>query len=81
MSYELAEREGIMADSGIKNITASFDDTERWRITTEAAHCLDWYSLEERREFLECVQKWRGEVGRKCLEKAILQEWNRRKAA
>lgn len=79
--YPLAEREGIMDDSGIRDISAAFDDTERWRIKTEAAHCLDYYSLEERRAFLAAVQKWRGEVGRKCLEKAITEEWQRRKSA
>lgn len=79
MSYELAEREGIMADSGM-SIKEAFADTERWRIQTEAAHALDFYSLEERRQFLEHVQQWRGEVGRKCMEKAIRQEWDRRKA-
>lgn len=81
MSYALAEREGIMADSGIHDIAAAFNDTERWRIETEAKHALDWYSLEERRTFLDSVQKWRGEVGRKCMEKAIRQEWERRKSA
>lgn len=81
MSYELAEREAIMAESGMSNIKAAFADTERWRIETEAKHALDFYSLEERREFLEQVQTWRGEVGRKCMEKAIRQEWERRKAA
>ena len=80
MSYELAEREGIMADSGLSSIKAAFADTERWRIETEAKHALDFYSLEERREFLEHVEKWRGAVGRKCMEKAIRQEWERRKA-
>lgn len=78
MSYELAEREGIMAESG-ENIKNAFDDTERWRIGTEAKHCLDFYNLEERRAFLDSVQKWRGEVGRKCMEKAIRQEWEARK--
>ena len=77
MSYELAEREAIMAESGV-DIKEAFDDTERWRIQTEAKHALDWYSLEERRAFLDAVQKWRGEVGRKCMEKAIKQEWERR---
>ena len=80
MSYELAEREAIMAESGV-DVSEAFDDTERWRIQTEAKHALDWYSLEERRAFLDAVQKWRGEVGRKCMEKAITQEWNARKAA
>lgn len=80
MSYALAEREAIMAESGIHDIAAAFNDTERWRIETEAKHALDWYSLEERRAFLDAVQKWRGEVGRKCMEKAIMQEWERRKA-
>ena len=79
MAYALAEREGIMADSGIKNISAAFNDTERWRIETEAKHALDFYSLEERRAFLASVEKWRGEIGRKCMEKAIKQEWERRK--
>ena len=79
MSYELAEREAIMAESGV-DVSEAFDDTERWRIQTEAKHALDWYSLEERRAFLDAVQKWRGEVGRKCMEKAIRQEWERRKA-
>lgn len=80
MSYELAEREAIMAESGM-SIESAFDDTERWRIETEAKHALDFYSLEERRKFLAHVEKWRGEVGRKCMEKAIRQEWERRKAA
>lgn len=79
MSYELAEREGIMAESG-ENVANAFDDTERWRINTEAKHCLDYYSLEERRAFLDSIQKWRGEVGRKCMEKAIRLEWEARKA-
>lgn len=78
MSYELAEREGIMAEAG-ESIKAAFDDTERWRIQTEARHCLDFYSLEERRAFLAGVEKWRGEVGRKCLEKALRLEWEARK--
>lgn len=77
----LKEREAIMADSNIVDIKAAFGDSERWRIRIEAAHCLDWYSLEERRNYLEECERWRGEVGRKCLEKAILEEWNRRKAA
>jgi len=81
MSYELAEREGIMAESGITTIEGSFDDTEGWRIATEAAHCLNFYSLEERRRFLAVVEKWRGEVGRKLLEAAIMKEWAARKAA
>lgn len=80
MAYELAEREGIMADSGIVDIAAAFNDTERWRIEIEAKHALDFYSLEERRTFLTSVEKWRGEVGRKCMEKAIRQEWERRKS-
>lgn len=79
MSYELAEREGIMAESG-ENVRNAFDDTERWRINTEAKHALDYYSLEERRAFLDQIQKWRGEVGRKCMEKAIRLEWEARKA-
>lgn len=79
MAYALAEREGIMADSGIVDIAAAFNDTERWRIETEAKHALDFYSLEERRAFLASVEKWRGEIGRKCMEKAIKQEWERRK--
>jgi hypothetical protein len=79
MSYELAEREGIMADSGM-SIDEAFEDTERWRIETEARHALEFYSLEERRKFLDHVEKWRGKVGRKCMEKAIRQEWERRKA-
>lgn len=79
MSYELAEREGIMAESG-ENVRNAFDDTERWRIGTEAKHCLDYYNLEERRAFLDQIQKWRGEVGRKCMEKAIRLEWEARKA-
>ena len=79
MAYELAEREGIMADSGIVDIAAAFNDTERWRIETEAKHALDFYNLEERRTFLASVEKWRGEIGRKCMEKAIKQEWERRK--
>ena len=78
MSYELAEREGIMAESG-ESIKEAFSDTERWRIQTEAKHCLDFYRLEERRAFLDQVEKWRGEVGRKCLEKALRQEWEARK--
>ena len=81
MSYELAEREAIMAESGTHDISEAFNDTERWRIQTEAKHALDWYSLEERRAFLDSVQKWRGEVGRKCMEKAIKQEWERRRTA
>lgn len=81
MTYELVEREAIMNDSGIKNVSVAFADTERWRIKTEAAHALDWYSKEERQQFLKDVETWRGEVGRKCMEKAILEEWNRRKAA
>lgn len=79
MAYALAEREGIMADSGIVDIAAAFNDTERWRIETEANHALDFYNLEERRAFLASVEKWRGEIGRKCMEKAIKQEWERRK--
>lgn len=75
------EREGIMADSGIKNISAAFDDSERWELEVKAKHCLDWYSLEERREFLKRVEYWRGEVGRKHMEAAIMVEWNKRKAA
>lgn len=78
MAYALAEREGIMADSGL-SIKDAFNDTERWRIETEARHCLDFYSLEERRAFLESVERWRGEVGRKCMEKALMAEWNKRK--
>ena len=81
MSYELAEREGIMADSGLSSIRAAFADTERWNIKTMARHAMDFYNLEERRELLDEVERWRGEVGRKCLEKAIRQEWERRKAA
>ena len=81
MAYALAEREGIMADSGIVDIAAAFNDTERWRIETEAKHALDFYNLEERRTFLASVEKWRGEVGRKHMEAAIMVEWNKRKAA
>lgn len=69
-----------MADSGV-SIKNAFADTERWRIETEAKHALDFYSLDERREFLDQVELWRGEVGRKCMEKAIRQEWERRRAA
>lgn len=78
MSYEMAEREGIMIDSG-QTIKDAFTDTERWRIETEAKHALDYYSLEERRAFLGEVERWRGEVGRKCMEKAISQEWAKRR--
>ena len=79
MTYELAEREAIMAESGL-SVKEGFNDTERWRINIEAKHALDFYSLEERRAFLDSVQRWRGEVGRKCMEKAIKEEWERRKA-
>lgn len=81
MSYELAEREAIMAESGVSSIKAAFADTERWRIQTEAAHAMEWWSLDERREFLEEVERWRGEIGRKCMEKALMQEWERRRVA
>ena len=70
-----------MAESGNVDVVAAFNDTEKWRIQTEAKHALDWYSLEERRAFLASVERWRGEVGRKCMEKAIREEWERRKAA
>ena len=70
-----------MADSGLSSIRAAFADTERWNIETMARHAMDFYNLEERRELLDEVERWRGEVGRKCLEKAIRQEWERRKAA
>jgi len=62
-----------------KNITDAFEATERWRIKTEAKHCLDFYNLVERRAFLDSVLIWRGAVGRKCMEKAIIQEWESRK--
>jgi hypothetical protein len=81
MFYELAEREAIMADSGINSLSAAFEDTEKWRAECEARHCLDYYSLEERREYLTLVQKHRGQEGRKYLEDAILKEWQKRKAA
>ena len=70
-----------MAESGNVDVVAAFNDTEKWRIQTEAKHALDFYSLEERRTFLAAVERWRGEVGRKQLEAAILAEWNKRKAA
>jgi hypothetical protein len=63
MSYELNERESIMAESGVLDIAAAFADTERWRIVTEAKHALDFYSKEERKAFLDQVEKWRGAVG------------------
>lgn len=81
MSYELAEREAIMAESGVLNIAAAFADTERWKIKQEASHAVEFYSLAERREFLDEVERWRGKVGRMCMEKAMTQEWNARKAA
>ena len=69
-----------MAESGVSSIAAAFEDTERWNIQTMARHALDFYDLYERRDLLAVVEKWRGEVGRKCMEKAIRQEWERRKA-
>lgn len=63
----------------MSKIREAFRETEHWRIQTEAKHCLDYYSVQERRDFLEEVERWRGEVGRKCMEKAITEEWNRRK--
>lgn len=77
----LQEREAIMADSGITDMEAAFKSSEEWRAITEAKHCLDWYSLQERRNYLELVQKHRGIEGRRYLESHIMQEWNNRKAA
>lgn len=77
----LNEREAIQEDSGERNITVAFKSTEMWRVMCEARHCLDWYSLEERREYLKQVEKHRGSRGRKYLEDAIMAEWKASKAA
>ena len=74
-----AEREAIKIESGINDIEACFTESEMWRVICEARHCLDFYSLEERRGYLDLVLKHRGEAGRKYLEEAILAEWKRRK--
>lgn len=81
MAERYVERVGIMADSGINDIDAAFSDTEQARIRIEATHCLDWYSLEERRRFLANVEKWRGQAGLELMKTAIAAEWNRRKSA
>jgi hypothetical protein len=62
-----------------QTITSVFAEIERQRVVMEAKHCVEFYNITERREYLESVQKWRGEVGRKCMEKAIIQEWESRK--
>ena len=77
----LAEREAIQADSGITDMDAAFKSSEVWRVLCEARHCLDWYSLQERRDYLALVLKHRGEQGRKYLEEAIMAEWKKRKDA
>ena len=69
-----------MADSGITDIGKAFGDTEQARTKIEAAHCLDHYSLEERREFLRLVEMWRGQPALELMKAAITDEWNRRKA-
>lgn len=77
----LAERKAIMADSGIYDEEAARKSSEAWRAECEARHCLDHYSLEERREYLALVAKHRGADGRKQLEDSIMKEWKSRKAA
>jgi len=77
----MQEREGVMADSGLSDIAAAFTDSEAWRAECEARHCLNFYDLKERREYLALVEKHRGQAGRKSLEAAILLEWQKRKAA
>ncbi len=77
----MQEREAIQLDSGITDMDAAFKSSEVWRVACEARHCLDWYDLEERRNYLALVEKHRGQQGRAYLEQAIMAEWKRRKVA
>jgi len=81
MGERFIERVGIMADSGINDIAAAFGDTEKERIRIEAQHCLDWYSLDERREFLRQVELWRGQAGLDLMKAEITALWQKRKPA
>lgn len=79
MAERYVERVGIMADSGLHDIAQAFGDTEQARIKIEAQHCVDWYGLEERREFLRQVELWRGQAGLDLMKAAITEAWNRSK--
>lgn len=79
MGYAFIERVGIMADSGLHDIAQAFGDTEKARILIEAQHCIDWYGLEERREFLRQVELWRGQAGLELMKAAMTEAWNRSK--
>ena len=77
----LEERKAIMGADGIHDDEAARKSSEAWRAECEARHCLDWYSLQERRDYIALVLKHRGEQGRKYLEEAIMAEWKKRKDA
>jgi hypothetical protein len=54
--------------------------SEAWRAQCEARHVLNEKpTLAQRRAFLELVEARRGKAGRRALEDAIRQEWDRRK--
>lgn len=50
-----------------------------WRAEIEAKHCLDFYTVDERREYLADVEAKRGSKARKVLEAALMREWQARK--
>ncbi len=53
--------------------------TEAYRLACEVRSVLR-RSLEQRREYLQAVEKARGLSGRRVLEAAILAEWGRSKS-
>lgn len=81
LKEHIEERKAIKEADGIE-----FDEetirksSEAWRAECEARHCLNWYSLEERRKYLAEVEKKRGVDGRKYLEGFIMSEWKKRKS-
>jgi hypothetical protein len=97
MSFDLKEQDAVFVASlkehvqeriAIQEIDGEhFDEIQMvraamaWRAEIEAKHCLDFYSLEERRAFLDAVEKKRGSKARKVLEAAITKEWKARKSA
>lgn len=53
-------------------------NSEAWRMECEARHVARMRRLAARRGYLEAVESRRGVEGRKALERAISEQWQRR---
>lgn len=53
----------------------SQNDIERHRLSCEARHVLAFPTREARRQYLDMVEKKRGEPARRILEREIMKQW------